>query len=101
MLELTAPSVAAAPARRPLDLVAAIDRSGSMAGEPLAAVLAAVDRLLRLLGPDDRIAVVTFDDEVDTVLPLLHHDPRSARHAVARIVSGGSTNLSGGWLKGV
>ena len=71
MFDLAAPAAVAASARRPLDLVAVIDRSGSMAGEPLAAVIAAVDRLVRLLGEDDRLAVVTFDDEVDLVLPLL------------------------------
>jgi Ca-activated chloride channel family protein len=101
MLDLSAPVAPAASARRPLDLVAVIDRSGSMAGGPLAAVLAAVDRLIRLLGDDDRLAVVAFDDQVDLVLPLTRHDPRVARRAVARISDGGSTNLSGGWLKGV
>ena len=70
MLDLSAPVALTTPARRPLDLVAVIDRSGSMAGEPLAAVLAAVDRLTRLLGDDDRLAVVAFDDKVDLVLPL-------------------------------
>ncbi|MEO5839135.1 MAG: VWA domain-containing protein [Acidimicrobiales bacterium] len=101
MLDLTAPAAVATSARRPLDLVAVIDRSGSMAGEPLAAVIAAVDRLVRLLGEDDRLAVVAFDNEVDLVLPLMRHDPRVARRAVSRISVGGSTNLSGGWLKGV
>ena len=101
MLDLSAPPTSSTAARRPLDLVAVIDRSGSMAGEPLAAVLAAVDRLIRLLGDDDRLAVVAFDDHVDLVLPLTRHDARVARSAVAGIGVGGSTNLSGGWLKGV
>jgi Ca-activated chloride channel family protein len=56
---------------------------------------------LRLAGPDDRIGVVAFDDEVQLVLPLAHHDPNVAARAVLAIDARGSTNLSGGWLKGL
>lgn len=99
MLELVAP---AAPAveRAPIDVVAVIDRSGSMSGQPLASVIAATNMLIRLLGSDDRIAVVTFDDQVDLVMPLAHHDPVAAAGLLSQVHAGGSTNLSGGWLKG-
>jgi Ca-activated chloride channel family protein len=72
-----------------------------MSGEPLAAVTAATAQLLRLAGPDDRIAVVAFDDDVQLVLPLAHHGPDMASRTVQGIRAGGSTNLSGGWLKGL
>ena len=100
MLELAAPPAPTAQ-RAPIDVVAVIDRSGSMSGEPLAAVLSATSLLARLLGPDDRLAVVTFDDRVELVLPLAHHDAAQADRVLRQVHSGGSTNLSGGWLKGM
>jgi len=98
LLELQAPD-APVTERAPVDTVVVIDRSGSMDGEPLDSVTRATAQLLRLAGADDRIGVVAFDDEVDLVLPLDRHDPDRAAATVREIRSGGSTNLSGGWLK--
>ena len=81
MLELAAPP-AATMNRAPLDVVVVLDRSGSMSGAPLESVTAATAQLLRLAGPDDRVGVVAFDDEVQLVLPLAHHDPDIASRAV-------------------
>lgn len=100
MLELTAPPAPAVD-RAPLDIAVVLDRSGSMQGDPLRSVTAATAQLLRLAGPDDRIGVVTFESDVQMVLPLARHDAAVATRAVQAIVSGGSTNLSGGWLKGL
>lgn len=100
LLELVAPA-AVALERPPLDVVCVIDKSGSMSGAPLEAVKAAVAHLLRLAGPDDRIGVVAFDDDVELVLALDRHDPDRAGARVTAIHSGGMTNLSGGWLKGI
>lgn len=99
-VELTAPP-AEAIARPPLDAAIVVDRSGSMGGRPLEQVKAAIVSLLRNLGPDDRIAVIAFDDNVTTVLPLDRHDPVQAARRIDAIRSGGSTNLSGGWLEGL
>lgn len=100
LLELAAPT--APPLKRaPLDVVVVLDRSGSMGGTPLASVTAATAQLLRLAGADDRIGVVAFDEQVQLVLPLERHDPDAAGRTVRAIHSGGSTNLSGGWLKGL
>jgi Ca-activated chloride channel family protein len=99
LLELTAPP-APVVERAPLDIALVVDRSGSMQGEPMAAVRQAVTELIRVAGPADRIAVVAFDSHIETVLPLAHHNVDDVRQHIANVHSRGSTNLSGGWLKG-
>jgi len=88
------------PERPPINVSLVLDRSGSMAGEPLEAAQEAALRFLEFLGPDDRVSVVTFDDAVRTEFgPGAGSDPAAAE-AVRAIRDGGSTNLSGGWLQG-
>jgi Ca-activated chloride channel family protein len=88
------------PARRaPINLALVLDRSGSMAGAKLAAAREAAARFVRFLSEQDRLAVVAFDDQVATVYGPSPARPEAAE-AIARIPSGGSTNLSGGWLAG-
>jgi len=99
MLELTAPP-SPVTERAPLDIALVVDRSGSMEGEPLDSVRRAVLELIRVAGPNDRIAVISFDTAIDVVLPLAHHSLPAVRDRILNIHSGGSTNLSGGWLKG-
>lgn len=99
LVELEAP---AAPEvdRPPIDVVAVIDRSGSMAGQPLQSVKEAVARLIRFATPKDRIGVVVFDDTTSVILPLERHvDVEDAVRRIMHVESGGSTNLSGGWLQ--
>jgi Ca-activated chloride channel family protein len=99
LIELEAPP-APATTRRPIDVTVAIDRSGSMSGRKLRSVLRAVAQLARLLTADDRLGIVTFDDEAQLVLPLGSHGVDEINQTLAGIRSGGSTNLSGGWLCG-
>jgi Ca-activated chloride channel family protein len=98
MVEIEAPE-APALERAPLDVVIVLDRSGSMSGAPIKAVTEATADVLRLAHPDDRIAVVTFDDDIDVALPLDHAHGDQGQAIVRAIRTGGSTNLSGGWLK--
>ncbi|HXE73222.1 MAG TPA: VIT domain-containing protein, partial [Candidatus Nitrosotenuis sp.] len=48
------------------DLVFVLDRSGSMSGAKIASAQAALVRFLRRLGPDDRFAILAFDNSVES-----------------------------------
>ncbi len=85
--------------RRPVNLGVALDRSGSMAGEPIEIAKAALGQFVGQLLPEDRLTVVAFDD---TAVPIISAkratDKAALRSAIAAIEVGGMTNLSGGWL---
>ena len=101
MLELAAPAPREDSARAPLSLALAIDRSGSMGGEKLAVAKACAAWLVSRLRADDELALVDYDDEVRLLAPLMPVGSGIHAPALAAIHAGGSTNLSGGWLKGV
>ena len=87
--------------RRPLNLGLVIDRSGSMAGNSLKQALKAAETLIGHLGPDDVVSLVVYDDKVDTILPPTNViDKAAIRELLRKVRAGGTTNLSGGWLKG-
>ena len=89
------------PPRRPLNLSLVIDRSGSMAGRPLQQALRAAQTLVDQLGTEDVLSIVVYDDHVDTVLPPQNVSDKAAISTLLnRVRAGGTTNLSGGWLKG-
>jgi Ca-activated chloride channel homolog len=89
------------PPRRPLNLSVVIDRSGSMAGDPLKQAIKAAEALVERLGPDDVLSVLAYDDAVWTVVePDLVGDKRAICQKIRKIQAAGATNLSAGWLKG-
>lgn len=88
------------PRRAPINLALVLDRSGSMDGEPLHAAKQAAIRLTEFLGAADRLSVAIFDDQVHTIFGPVPASTPGAREAIAAVFSGGSTNFSGGWLKG-
>ena len=97
-LEGQAPADAA---RAPLNLALVLDRSGSMGGVKSAAAREAATFLLRRLAPEDAVALIAYDDVVDTVGSVGNGTTvADLARMVALIAPGGSTNLSGGWLRG-
>ena len=104
--------------RTPVDLVAAIDISGSMQGEATASdesgkkeehglslldvTKHAVATVIGALGPGDRLALVSYSDAARVEMPLLAMNAEGKKKATA-VLEGlhteGSTNLWDGLLK--
>jgi Ca-activated chloride channel family protein len=103
LLRVTAPA-SPARGRRPVNVSLVLDRSGSMAdGRKFALARDAVERSLMLLRPDDRFSLVVYDEMIDVLMPSALATSESRRFAMAvlrDIQPRGSTNLSGGWLRG-
>lgn len=85
--------------RAPADLVFVIDTSGSMAKENrLGLVQQALTMLTDALGPQDRIALVTYGSQARIELPHTA-DHEAIREAIARLVPSGSTNAEDGLVQ--
>jgi Ca-activated chloride channel family protein len=104
LTRVTAPTVVNPERRRPpLDLAFVVDRSGSMSGGKLDLARQGVEHALRLLDQRDTVSLVTYDDQVETLLTqrLFDHQAHDkATRRLARVRPRGSTDLAGGWLTG-
>ncbi|XP_057306276.1 uncharacterized protein LOC130644615 isoform X1 [Hydractinia symbiolongicarpus] len=90
--------------RAPIDIIAVIDKSGSMAGAKLDLVKRTLEFVLTQLNERDRFSVVTYDTNVyiDFGLRVMTADnKKDALHKIKNIQSGSCTNLCGGLLKGL
>ncbi|MEZ5277103.1 MAG: VWA domain-containing protein [Opitutaceae bacterium] len=86
---------------QPAAFTIVIDRSGSMSGPPLEAAKSAAKNAVKNLRTGDLFALVTFDDSARTVIPLSEiPDKAAAMERIDTVQSGGSTNLTGGWMLG-
>jgi hypothetical protein len=65
-----------------------IDRSGSMAGRKLEVTKACAAFLARRLAPTDRIALVTYDEDVRMLTPLAEPTAELASAIAMRIGTG-------------
>src|SRR4051794_13269802 len=102
LLELAAPTDETARTRPPSTLQVVFDRSGSMAGDPLESAKGALIDLVGRLEPTDHFGLVVFDDEVHVAVPTAPlADTDVVRSLIRSIPPGGTTNLSGGYLRGL
>src|SRR5215218_10404564 len=53
--------------RSPINVALVLDRSGSMSGAPLEAAKEAATRFASFLRHEDRLSVVVFDEQVNTI----------------------------------
>lgn len=106
MVSLKAPAALDDGERPAIDLVACIDKSGSMHGSKMGLMKQTLELLVRRsgFGHKDRLALVTFDASVKVELPLscMSAAGRSqAENVVKSVRPGSTTNLSGGVLKAI
>ena len=103
LLELEAPAAPDTGEERPANtLQVVLDRSGSMAGRPLAGAIDALVGVVAKLDSRDNFGVVVFDDTAEVVVPCGPlTDKAAVVSALRSIHAGGCTDLSSGYLRGL
>jgi Ca-activated chloride channel family protein len=103
MVELNAPPPPDTGAERtPSTFEVVLDRSGSMEGGRLSGAKTALTSLVDRLDTRDHFGLVVFDDKVDVVVPAGRlTDKTAVKRAIDGVYTRGSTDLSGGYLRGL
>ncbi len=102
-ITLTAPPREQQRDRPAVQVALVLDRSGSMAGRKIEMARRAVEHAIRLLDTRDRLALVCYDTEVDTLLGATMATAEAKKRALDQlgtIDARGGTDLCGGWLRG-
>ena len=95
-----APLAPASIQRQPVAIAVVIDRSGSMAGLKLQAACKAAQQLANQLTADDLLSVISFDHQVQMVVPLGAPSELTSS-SISQIRAGGQTALFDGWRLGM
>lgn len=102
MFKISSPTDNQVSQRKPLVLVLVLDKSWSMKGEKLNAVIEAACTFVNWLTRHDYIGIVAYSSDVQVVQPITRLEQKSTIiHKLQSIQPGTSTNLSGGWLQGL
>ncbi len=89
--------------RVPLNIALVVDRSSSMAGQKIVQARAAASELLNVLGPQDRLSLISYSSDVSVDVTSMKVTPGNLpafRQAIEELQPGGYTNLSGGFEQG-
>jgi Ca-activated chloride channel family protein len=104
MLDLTAEQNPKHSSRPGQAVQVVLDRSGSMDGQPLEAAKGSLLKLIDRLAPQDSFGLVAFDDSALVIAPIrtmADHNTPSLRKAIREMHTGGSTDISAGYLMGL
>jgi len=83
-----------------LAMALVIDKSGSMNGDPIALARQAAKSAVELLGVQDSIAVIGFDSNAQTIVPMSSASNKGAiKDSIDSLAAGGGTNLYPGLLR--
>ena len=102
-LQIQSPKAKTTTNRSPLNLAIIIDKSGSMSGSRLEYAKQAAIFVTERLEAKDRVALITFDDQVEVLSPsilMTEENKKALKQKISEIRFGGTTNLGGGWLTG-
>lgn len=87
--------------REKLNLVAVVDTSGSMSGEPHRLVRESLKAVVDQLGPQDQLSIVLYDSQAHVALPPTKLKNKGAiQTGIEAITSGGSTAMEAGLALG-
>ena len=104
MLDLTAPANPVHASRPGQCVQLVLDRSGSMSGQPLESAKGSILKLIDRLAPQDSFGLVAFDDQALVIAPtrtMADHDMKALRKVIRDMHTGGSTDISAGYLLGL
>lgn len=88
--------------QRPVSLIAVVDRSGSMSGQPIERVKEGLHAALKLMGEKDRFGIVIYGSDTRVHLPVM--DVEGNKDAIAQAIDAitidGSTYMEAGMKLG-
>lgn len=85
--------------RAPINICLCIDRSGSMEGPPMEYVKRACDYVVDMLEPNDILSIVTFEEQVDVLMPARRVVNKAlVKEHIHRLEVGNTTNLYDGMM---